>query len=95
MIQIIKRYLKYREIRKRLNGELLMTYVASRAVLDVFHDMVASISIEEMDLLLQKAKDNDHKYVNLAIWYIETMHKRRNALNRSKGGLGGSDTKPE
>lgn len=75
---IIRKYLNLRKQRQDALLRVHMAHNANRAVMDVFHEMVACIGIEEMESLLEKAKDRGDKYVCLAQWYIDTLRARKN-----------------
>jgi len=96
-IKRILRYWKTRgeiaEVKEQLANQIRVTYASSRAVTDMFHDMVAYIGIDEMERLLIQARLSGDKYVSLTTWYMETLQSRKNAYDRSRG-LQGSMAKP-
>jgi len=77
MFRFIKDYKERKRLAQHCAIQTERIGAAHMAVNTVFHNMISSIGIDEMEKLLAKAKIADCRYVNLTQWYIEALENRR------------------
>lgn len=74
----LRSFFLLRKEKKMFLDHVSKVHAAHLAVRAFFNEMTSCIGIKDMEMLIDRAKKDSNKYVNMAEWYIETLQKRKN-----------------